>query len=150
MKPVVRSAIRRARSRGVVGRDQLDEAEILAAADLGQRAGLLDGQVGHDRPGHARRLRRTHVVLQPVAINDRVADHRHHGDCNSGVRRTSMAKISASLIFRCQRPGVRGLDHRPVGHRVAVGDAQLAQALRRWRPATEQLGRELRGRDRRP
>ena len=76
MKPVVRSAIRSARSRGVVGVIELDERKILAAADLGQRAGLFDRQVGHDRPGHARGLRVGHVSFQPVPKDDRVADHR--------------------------------------------------------------------------
>ena len=42
-----------------------------------------------------------------------------------------------------ERPGVRGLDHRPVGHRIAVGDAQLEQAAAAGGQTADHLGREI-------
>ena len=43
--------------------------------------------------------------------------------------------MSASLILCAERPRVRRLNHRPVGDRVAVGNADLAQAAAARRPA---------------
>ena len=122
--------MRSARSRGVSRRDQLNERKILAAADVGQRAGLFHGQVGHDRPGNARRLGLGHVPLQSMPKDDRIAQHRHDR------RQVNFAAVTSAdhrqrvgqFDLVIERPGERGLNHRTVGHRVAVRNAEFEQA----------------------
>ena len=57
------SAIRSARSRGVVGVTSCTRLKSACAADLGQLAGFFDRQVGHDRPGDPGRLGVGDVLL---------------------------------------------------------------------------------------
>ena len=54
-----------------------------------------------------------------------------------------MSKISASLTLCCKRPRVGTLNHRSVGDRIAVGNAQFTEAAAAGDQAAEQVGGKL-------
>ena len=74
------------------------------------------------------------VLLEPVAIDDRVADHRHERRGNFRRDVAQRFENVGQLDLVRERPRVRRLNHRPVGDRVAVGNADFAQDGSRDRP----------------
>ena len=54
-----------------------------------------------------------------------------------------MSRMSCELDLFGQRPRVRRLNHRPVGDRVAIGNAHLAQRAAAAVELADHVGREV-------
>ena len=133
------------------GRDELNEADVAACGRFRPvAADSSTGRSGTISPARPRSLNVVDILLQSVAIDDRVADHRHERRVD--FRRDFAERFQnvgqLDLVREC--PRVRRLNHRPIGNRIAVRNADFAQMAAAPDHFFQHGGRELADPDRRP
>jgi hypothetical protein len=89
---------------------------------------LFHQEIRDDRPGEASVFRLSDERLQPVPVDDGVADHRRQRASDLAAHFAHSLQNVADLDLVRQRSRVGRLDDRAVGDRIAVRDSDLAQA----------------------
>ena len=90
---------------------------------------FVRGQVGDDQAGETSVFRTLHEVVGTEAEDDRIADHRDERRNLVTAARQLLDAGEDVVDVQTARQGARvaGLNHRAVGNRVAVGEADFDQ-----------------------
>ena len=114
----------------------------MLATKRGHFRTFFDKQIRNDRPAKAGLLGRHDERLGPLAMDDRIGNHRDQWHRPVGLIRLDLVEDLLKLKFVAECSSVGCLNHRPIGDRVAVGKSHFSHRATELLKPGDDLGRK--------